>query len=169
VVFDNTIPYDLRFFQSLDRVVQREPWQQRDKAMIDTLKSIGIEKGKPFSPDAKTKKILEEAAREARAWLDLQYEGVFTPPFNEGTHWALPAVPAVVEGMQTHFANAETYAVDGRGVSYSMAYFSAKHLGEGQYYLMTIVDKDGDAFDGGPTRSLPIPLPSSRTSRRSSR
>ena len=26
VVFDATIPYDLRFFQSLDRVVQIEPW-----------------------------------------------------------------------------------------------------------------------------------------------
>src|SRR6185436_20419545 len=46
VVFDGTIPYDLRFFQSLDRIVQAEPWQTRDKVMIDVLKSIGIEKGK---------------------------------------------------------------------------------------------------------------------------
>ena len=28
-----------------------EPWLTRDKAMIDQLKSIGIEKGKPFGPD----------------------------------------------------------------------------------------------------------------------
>ena len=54
VVFDSTIPYDLRFFEALDRFVQREPWLERDKAMIDQLKSIGIEKGKPFNPDAKT-------------------------------------------------------------------------------------------------------------------
>ena len=54
VVFDSTIPYDLRFFEALDRFVQREPWLERDKAMIDTLKTIGIEKGKPFKPDAKT-------------------------------------------------------------------------------------------------------------------
>jgi hypothetical protein len=47
VVYDSTIPYDLRFFQSLDRVVQIEPWLARDKLMIDILKSIGIEKGKP--------------------------------------------------------------------------------------------------------------------------
>ena len=45
-------PYDLRFFQSLDRIVQSEPWLERDKVMIDMLKSIGIEKGKPFNPDA---------------------------------------------------------------------------------------------------------------------
>ena len=52
VVYDATIPYDVRFFQSLDRVVQIEPWLARDRVMIDMLKSIGIEKGKPFNPDA---------------------------------------------------------------------------------------------------------------------
>ncbi len=52
VVFDSTIPYDVRFFEMLDRFVQREPWQTRDKVMIDQLKTIGIEKGKPFNPDA---------------------------------------------------------------------------------------------------------------------
>ena len=54
VVFDATIPYDARFFESLDRFVQAEPWLERDKAMIDMLKTIGIEKGKPFKPDEKT-------------------------------------------------------------------------------------------------------------------
>ena len=42
VVYDATIPYDVRFFQSLDRIVQTEPWLPRDKVMIDMLKSIGI-------------------------------------------------------------------------------------------------------------------------------
>jgi hypothetical protein len=46
VIYDSTIPYDLRFFEALHRVVQREPWLERDRVMIDQLKSIGIEKGK---------------------------------------------------------------------------------------------------------------------------
>ena len=46
--FDATIPYDPGFFDSLDQFVQAEPWLTRDKAMIDSLRSIGIEKGKPF-------------------------------------------------------------------------------------------------------------------------
>ena len=53
--FSNSIPYDLHFFETLNDFVQREPWLERDKAMIDPLKTIGIEKGKPFSPDARTK------------------------------------------------------------------------------------------------------------------
>src|SRR5215204_6144984 len=62
VVYDSTIPYDLRFFLSLDRVVQMEPWLARDRLMIDILKSVGIEKGKPFNPDARTRDILTSVA-----------------------------------------------------------------------------------------------------------
>ena len=157
VMFDSTIPYDLRFFQTLDRFVQREPWLERDKVMIDQLKTIGIEKGKPFNPDADTQKILNDAAREAHAWLDRKYETIFTTPFNEGTHWQLPALPGVSEGMMTNFAEPNAYPVDGRGVAYSMAYFSAKHLGTGQYYLMTIADKNGQPFDGAANYRLIVP------------
>lgn len=157
VVFDNTIPYDVRFFRMLDRFVQREPWLERDRAMIDVLKSIGIEKGKQFNPDARTQKILAEAAREAQAWLDAQYENVFAAPFNKGNHWALPASPDVVEAMQTNFAKPDVYPVDGRAVSYSMAFFSAKHLGQGQFYLMAIVDREGKPLDGGSSYRLRVP------------
>src|SRR6516225_2373529 len=51
VVFDSSIPYELRFYEALDRIIQAEPWLERDKAMIDPLKTIGIERGKPFNPD----------------------------------------------------------------------------------------------------------------------
>ena len=54
VVYDSTIPYDLRFFQSLDRVVQTEPWLPRDRVMIDLLKSIGIEKASRSIPTQNT-------------------------------------------------------------------------------------------------------------------
>ena len=59
--------------------------------------------------------------------------------------------------MMTNFANPNAYPVDGRGVTYSMAFFSAKHLGAGQYYLMTIRDKDRKPFDGSSTYRLHVP------------
>jgi hypothetical protein len=101
VVYDANIPWDLRFFQSLDRIVQIESWQTRDKAMIDQLRSIGIEKGKPFNPDK--------------------------------------------------------YPVDSRGVAYTLGFFSAKHLGAGQFYLMTFRDKDGHGLEGGSTYRITVP------------
>ena len=85
IVFESIIHYDYRFFESLDHFIQREPWLERDKAMIDQLKSIGIEKGKRFSPDRTTRQIVAEAAAEAHARLDLQYKRVLSRPFHPQT------------------------------------------------------------------------------------
>ncbi|HEY7053010.1 MAG TPA: DUF1254 domain-containing protein, partial [Mycobacterium sp.] len=89
VEYDSTIRYDLSFFQSLDRVVQSEPWIERDRAMIDPLRSLGIEKGKLFAPNQATQAILTAAIGEARALLEHRYDAGF-PPFFEGTHWTFP-------------------------------------------------------------------------------
>jgi hypothetical protein len=157
VVYDSTIPYDLRFFESLNRIVQAEPWLERDKAMIDQLNSIGIEKGKPFSPDPKTQVLLNNAAREAHAWLVARYEASFSSPYYEGGHWALPGSRELLEGQATFFAKPDVYPVDVRGVTFSYAYFTPKHLGAGSSYLMTIADKDGRLLDGGTTYRLTVP------------
>ncbi len=158
VVYDATIPWDLRFFESLNRIVQSEPWLTRDKLMIDQLRSLGMEKGKPFNPDAATQEILKQAAIDAHAWLANKYEtSYFPPPFYPGGHWFLPASPEVVRGMSTFFADPDSYPVDSRGTMYTLGFFSAKHFGAGQAYLMTFKDKDGDKLDGSATYRLNVP------------
>jgi len=156
-LFDSTILYDLRFFESLDRMVQNEPFLTRDKLMIDILKTIGIEKGESFNPDLHTREILNDAAGDAHTWIDSRYDAVFIPPYFEDTHWALPASKEVAAGLQINFTNPDSYPVDGRAVTYSMAFFSAKHFGAGQSYLMTIKDKEDRSFDGNNTYRLHVP------------
>src|SRR4029453_16283306 len=104
VVFDATIPYDVRFFESLGRMVESQPWLEPDRAMIDSLRTLGIEKGKAFTPNATTREIMTEAAQEAREWLDLQYEASLLPPFYEGGHWELPTAPGLMNAMQSSYA-----------------------------------------------------------------
>jgi hypothetical protein len=157
VVFDATIPYDVRFFESLARTVESQPWLERDRAKIDPLRTLGIEKGKTFNPDETTRAIMNDAAQEARQWLDLQYEASMVPPFYEGGHWALPASPGLMGGMQSSFADPNHYSVDGRGTTYAMAFFCPKHSGSGSYYLMATRDKEGRPFDGGSTYRLRVP------------
>lgn len=154
--FDSTIPYDVRFFETLNRFVQREPWLERDKAMIDQLKSVGIEKGKPFDPDDAKRSILEAAANEARSVLDARYEALFTPYYDDA-RWALPVAPDVVEGLANNFSKPGVYPVDDRGAFYSFAYSSVKHLGSGQFYLVTIRDKAGAPFSGADSYRLTVP------------
>ena len=45
--------------------------------LLDKLKTIGIEKGKPFNPDQQTQDTLAQAARVAHEWLDAGYESLF--------------------------------------------------------------------------------------------
>jgi hypothetical protein len=156
VVYDSTIPYDLRFFRSLDRVVQIEPWLARDKLMIDMLKSIGIEKGKPFNPDGQMQDLLKSAAHEARALLEIKYEGMFKPYFDI-SRWALPAMPDYLKASSDGFSSPDAYPVDSRGLAFTFAFFTPKHLGQGQSYLMTLKDNAGQNFDGNTTYRLTVP------------
>jgi hypothetical protein len=74
VVYDSTIPYDRRFFVLLNEIVQAEPFLERDRTIIDMLKTVGIERGKPFNPDTKTQEILDSAAKEAKVWFEARYD-----------------------------------------------------------------------------------------------
>lgn len=155
-VFDSTIPYDLRFFESLDRMVRAEPWLERDRAMIDPLKALGIARGgEPFAPDARTKAILDDAALEARAWIDTLYGS--TPPFYEGRRWFFPVTEDFTKSVMGDFKVADSYPTDMRANAYSLAFFSAKHIGESQYYLMLGEDREGAPFDGSATYRLNVP------------
>jgi hypothetical protein len=155
VLFDSTIPYDVRFFRSLDHIVQSEPCLVRDMAMIDQLKSVGIEKGKPFNPDAKTVEILNAAAVEARDFLDQKYEAL--GPFFPGRQWTTPATPAFKEAIQSGYADVNSYPIDARGVTYTVGFIGIKKLGTAQFYLIDFKDKAGNQLDGGNTYRLPIP------------
>ncbi len=60
--FHSIAPSDYRYWEYLNEVVQGEPSDSSDKVSLGYFASIGIEKGKPFAPDARMKKILTEAA-----------------------------------------------------------------------------------------------------------
>jgi hypothetical protein len=87
-LFDSTIRYDISFYEGLSRIIQTEPWLDRDRAMIDPLKTLGIEKGKSFSPSARTKAAMEEGIREAQAWMEAKYDAGL-PPYGDGSRLRL--------------------------------------------------------------------------------
>lgn len=156
VIYDATIPYDLRFFESLDRVVQNEPWLPRDKAMIDVLKTIGIERGKPFAPDARAAGVLKAAINEAHELLVQKLDEGF-PPFFTTAHWASPAFPELVKAGSSGYAETDIYPVDARALTYSIGYIGIKRLGTAQFYLFANKDKEGARLDGSTTYRLAVP------------
>jgi hypothetical protein len=55
-------PRGMEYWQRLDDVIQREPIEPRDVFFHAMLRPLGLEKGKPFSPDTRQTTILNEAA-----------------------------------------------------------------------------------------------------------
>ena len=156
VLFDSTIRYDDNFFVHLDRIIQSEPWLDRDRAMIDQLRTLGIEKGKTFAPDDMTKQALAAGIAEAHAWLAAKYNAG-PPPFFEGTHWLFPTHPELIKAGSENFDNPDSYPVDSRGVTYSYAFIGIRRVGAGQFYLINIKDKDGESYDGAKTYRQHVP------------
>jgi hypothetical protein len=124
--------------------------------MIDQLATIGIRRGHPFQPDAAAQQALTQAVAEARDWLDAQYADLFAP-YADGARWALPVVPEFIASTQAGFTLPDAYPVDGRGIAYTYIFFSTRHLGKGQFYLMTITDRDGHPLDGAASYQLTVP------------
>ena len=63
VAIDTLPPHGMEFWSRLSAFINNNPVQERDLFYMGMLKPLGLEKGKPFEPDARQRAILEEAAR----------------------------------------------------------------------------------------------------------
>jgi hypothetical protein len=150
-------PRGMAYWESLNKVIQSEPVMERDRLILAQLRFLGIEKGKPFKPDARQKKILEEAAivGEAMAKANTSDKRV-EPPFWTGTNWKHALVVSVDQ-------RAENYdQLDERAAWFYEAVVISKGMltqtpGVGQRYIASYKDKDGKWLDGGKTYKLHVP------------
>ena len=152
-------PDNFHYFELLAGLVEREPSEVFEPLERAQMQAIGIEKGKPFAPDEKTKALLSEAARIggaiARAvTFNSRNPGVFYYPDRK---WQ-----AVPEGMTYTFMEDGTPQIDARNNVYYMAAgnspaMMAKNVGQGSQYLWTYRDAAGAFLDGAKTYRLHVP------------
>jgi hypothetical protein len=91
----------------------------------------------------------------AKRFVPLHHASTGTGAGPNGGGWSFFVCPAC--GRRARVLNHDKYAVDARGLGYSYAYIALKRLGVGQYYLINIKDKDGEAYDGAKTYRLHVP------------
>jgi hypothetical protein len=149
-------------FKLIDEYVQNEPAQEFDKAMHGMLAAIGIQKGKPFAPDARTAEILDRAAKDAERYMRGELEhnrvlGRFWPDHAWGT---FKVNEEIVRTLGTwNFADRLDYharAVEFYYFVIGMPRYYAGASGA-TFYLMTTVDGQGKPLDGAKTYRLHIP------------
>ncbi len=64
----NYQPRGMGYWKVVDQIVQTNPLEERDMAVMEGLRALGIEKGKSFTPSASQQKILEEAVVLGETW-----------------------------------------------------------------------------------------------------
>jgi hypothetical protein len=152
------IPRGLDYWKLLALIVDHEPVHERDRFFVAMLRPLGIEKGKPFNPDARQKKILTEAAFVGEAMaqantFDKRFEG---SRYRSQTQWHYVVTLNPSQEAADYSQLDERAAYFYEGVLLTNAMIS-RTPGIGQAYLGAYRDKDGHAFDGGQSYRLHVP------------
>jgi hypothetical protein len=150
---------DVTFYDEVNQVVQEEPLGAVDPEVRGLLASIGIQKGKPFTPDARMKSILADAVavgnataraislspRDSEAFL---YQGSSWRKAFLGDDYAFSPGGVLNQDARTYF-----YYL-GTGVTPAMA---VKMVGIGSQYAITDRDAAGQYLDGAKNYHLLLP------------
>ena len=150
---------DITFFDHINEIVQHEPNAAQDPEILGLLSSIGIEKGKPFEPDARMQKILEEAAKVGSAasrvvlYRSRDPEALVYP--NSG--WEHPWVgnSSTFERNGVRLLDARTrFHMYATGITPSMV---TPKVGSGTQYIAGMRDSEGRPLDGAKTYKVHLP------------
>ena len=93
---------------------------------------------------------------EGKAYLNDMYDRGWGVYF-DGTNWRSAAPATLAKAAAAGFTTADSYPLDLRGMAYSYAFVAIKNLGAGQFYLISIADKDGAPLDGSKSYRMNVP------------
>jgi hypothetical protein len=160
VEIDTTTPGGLGFWARLSEFINHNPVQERDRFFMAMLKPLGIEKDKPFAPDARQRAILEEAATlgdvMARTLLFDGHERISGAEFFPGKHWHWVTLLSA-GGESESYSQLDERVHYTYGAIYTSPFIGTKHAGPGSTYIQAFEDKDGNHFDGGKSYRLHVP------------
>jgi hypothetical protein len=155
-MMEGTPVMDASIFSELNDIIQEEVVEEQNKAMMGMLNYIGIQKGKPFKPDAGTKEIYAAAAPEALEFMIEEYHRYLNPMMYEGKKWSILIPPGVVE-TDFSYEFPTYFDYHARGASYYAIISSVKNYGSATFYLDGAETAEGQWLDGSKNYKLNVP------------
>jgi hypothetical protein len=159
--FNTVLPNDFSFYEQLNQLIQEEPVEALGLGRRSLCAAIGIEKGKPFNPDPRMKKLLEEAVAIGNATARAI---VWSPREKEARIYqdSQSAWVMAYAGKDVFFEVGDARNLDARtmfhyaytGVTPAMAVTRA---GIGSDYGIAYLDSKKQAMDGSKTYKLHLP------------
>jgi hypothetical protein len=152
-------PRGMAYWEGLARLINEEPAQERDRMILGMLQPLGIEKGRPFNPDARQRQILIEAAQVGEVMArtigyEKRFSGVKVWP---GKQWDISLFLKETSQEAPHYTQFDersSWFYEAVGVSIGMM---GRTVGFGQVYLEAAKDAQGQWLDGSKTYQLRIP------------
>jgi hypothetical protein len=151
-------PRGMEYWERVDDVIQHEPIEPRDVFFHAMLRPLGLEKGRPFKPDARQTKILTDAALVGEAMAkansaDRRFAG---GQYRPDTHWdfALRLDADDPGAFWSLLDERASWFYEAIGAGPDMA---PKEPGPSSAYLSAYRDKAGHWLDGGKSYRLHVP------------
>ncbi|NPT56738.1 DUF1254 domain-containing protein [Paraburkholderia elongata] len=143
---------------ALIRSFHCEPVIERDRVMMGMLKPLGIEKGKPFAPDERQRRILADGAQVGELFAQANAFNSRTPgaQYRPDARWRYVILfdPSQESKYYTEVDERADYFYEAVTTSKGM---TTKTPGVGQAYLGAYSDKDGKVLDGSKNYVLHVP------------
>lgn len=152
-------PRGLDYWKALHEIYQREVVDERDRFYMAMLRQLGIEPGKPFAPDDRTRTILEQASAAGEL---MAQANSFAKRF-DGSKWWPDRQWDLVLAMTNSAQRGERYdeLLERTSWFYEAVTFSeamrSQTPGKGQAYLSAYTDANSEWLDGGRTYTLHVP------------
>jgi hypothetical protein len=155
---------NFRFYEELNEVIQREPSEMFSPELLGMASAIGIQKGKPFAPDAEQRELLTESVAIGNATA----RSILFSPQDPNAY----IYPGKAGYWQTGFpGGSHEYLVnngnggrdmDGRTLFFYLATVNTPAMalelpGVGSQYAFSSRDAKGTYLDGANTYKLTVP------------
>ncbi|MBL4797599.1 MAG: DUF1254 domain-containing protein [Oleispira sp.] len=161
--FFNTVHANsYKFYEEIWHVIQKEPISFLDPELRGQLSAIGIEKGKPFEPDARLKTILQDAVAVGNAtarsiaFKSRDKEAIMF----EGKQWFTGFIGRDYRWLKNEGNGGRN--MDARTLFFYLATVNTPAMalqipGIGSNYALTTGDKNGDILYGEKTYKVTLP------------
>ena len=147
---------DGNIYKEIHEIIEEEPVEDQNLAMMGLLARIGIKKGEPYNPDAKLQAIFDKAGPEALQYIIEQYHRFLNPWQYKGKKWSA-LVPAGDIETDWTYEFPSYYDYHARGALYYAIITGIKTYGSATFYLDLAETPDGKWLDGSKNYKLVMP------------
>ena len=150
---------NFKFYEEVNQIIQEEPAGVYGPDMTGIFAAIGMEKGKPFAPDDRMKRILTDSVAVGNATaraIDFRNRDKASLIFPD-RHWTTPFIGGSYEWLNNGARNFDARTLFFYAATIDTPAMAVAMPGIGSQYAASNLDATGKPFDGGKNYRLRVP------------